>query len=647
MSNYKELRDELRKERKKLYNQIRVNDELLDKYKKVKNIVDDLNIEKDDFDYNSLFRLKKYFPDLEQEFNDYREILYYDDIIFKNNVLELDYDKYIKFLKHCSSNYGIPPYSTISEIQNTINTINKIKSGNSNGLSIEEMKTFLNTNGKGTHVLFAYSKAICHIFAGCLLSIIVNKLDYEKEHDDNKIDVESINNRINLINKYYSMFSDNELLIKFSDDTELEEFTTLIYSILDSSKCIEILNNIKLDQEKEEVIEIDFDNLDMSYFSEDEQEIIKQLREICEDEDFKSEENPFVNVNISYNDRLTAYKKVSIKCVLQDVNNLLNKIYDNKSDVIRIFELIIDMYQKYTIRTIREERIIELERIKNDFNNIISFINKTYVNREEAYDEEQKLKREILSIDSEFLPVIKELIDNDFYGDDFFDNELDSVILSYKTSIKMWKKRMTSYYQKESDVQDNKQNTDNLVFCLNIDIPLEKEGYQKELLNAIEALESKTSKELKMRPGRKGMSRIRKTMETDKSKDFVNYLETKLKKKIHFVPYRYSCDINRRTGLFKFSTSPKVKEFLEEKYGLSKQSAIYGIFDIISVYGKDHSEYHFFEDYILNNYLYIESIGEMLSSETPNYDKIANIIDGFLKIKEDLVKSANTNLKKS
>ena len=649
MSNYKELKESLRKERKRLYNLLHDNQDNIDKYKKVLNIVNLMKVDKvtDAINIESFLRLKKYFPKLEDKFNELKQLYNYAELINGDKSNEFDFDGYLSLIKLFNKKYGIPPISVINDVEKTVEVINNIKSGNISKLDKDDLDTLLGKSNNKTHMSYAVIMATCQFFAFDLLKDLLKVLDDEKEEIDKLPSIEEINNKIELINKYSQKFSDDSLLEKFSKE-ELDEFIKIIASLLDKNTCEEILNNIKIDQETmDNVVEVvNFDTLDMSLFTEEEKTIIEQLRDIYEDEEVNSNNHPLSNVNISFNDRLREYNNLSMNEILEDVDVLLKNIYDNKDETVRIFKLIIDLYRKYNIKNIREERIIELQRISRDFNTIIDFINKTYKDKIEAFKDGLLVKKEVMAINNEYIPVINELIENEYYDDEDFDNELDRIISNYKNIIRKWKYKMTSFYQENNEDIDIRENTDNLVFCLNEDIDLEKEEYQKEFLGAIDSLENKSSKELKMRPGRKGMSRIRKTTESDKSKDFVEYLEARFKTHLHFVPYRYSSDINYRTGLIKFSTSPKVKEFLESRYGLSKQSAIYGIFQIISVIGADHSEYHIFEDYIMNNYSNIEDMGKMLSSDNPNYEELANVLDKLLTIKHELVNKINNNSKK-
>ena len=322
--------------------------------------------------------------------------------------------------------------------------------------------------------------------------------------------------------------------------------------------------------------------------------------------------------------------------MLADVkNSLVSKIYESKEEVINTFKIVIGIYQRYIIRVKREEKVKELLRIRDDFNNIISFINKTYINRDRAYNEVEKINEYIKTINSECLETLQELIDIDYSDDEYYDEKFEEKIVEFKEIIKEYKKEMTSYNTIDEEIIDIKENTDNLVFCLTSDIDLSSDSFQKEFIGTISELESKSSQELKRSSGRKGMSRIKKTTESNKEEDLAEYLEKRRKAKIHFVPYRYSSGSHCRTGLIKFEPSSIVKQFLENRYGLSKQSAYYGIFIIIQVIRADHSEYSYIEEYIFDNFNRIEEIANLFASENPDFTKLTMVVDKMLNIKKE------------
>lgn len=651
MGKYTELKEALRFERKDLYRKIKNNEEQNDKYRKIKKILDGIQSnDSNDLDYDKVMQLKKYFPYLEGVFNDLKKMLYYRDLVSQKKTLyDFDFDGYINDLIKCSNLYDVPPRYIIDNVSKYAKIVEKVR--NSEKLDNEELTILLGKKGNNNFLLHANLLATCHFISLYILAEISEQLDEERKDDNLVFDKEKIDYRINLINKYNQKFTENNLLSKFTEE-DLNEFMELIRTLWDDDKCVKVLNDIKLDQSSLDINNeiITFDNLDMSRFNLDEIAIIEEIREIYNDEDLKDDTYVFENVDINYNDRLTAYKKVSIKYIIQDIKNLLNNIYDKKDEVISILKLIIDIYQKYTIRTIRQERLIELSKISDDLENIVDFINRSFELRKDYYEEQLLLTSYVKSINTEYIPVVKDLIGSDFFEDNYFDSNLEELISKYKNVIKKWKKKMSLFYQNNDDKLDVKENTDNLVLCINSDIDLSCNGYRKEFLGTIEALENKSSQELKMRSGRKGMSRIRKSKENNKEQDFVEYLENKKKIHLHFVPYRYSSDSYYRTGLIKFKISPIVKEYLQEKYGLSKQCACYGIFQIISAVRADHDEYKKLEEYILENALWIEEIAKEFSNDEPNFEKINAIVDGFLSIKkknvEEINEALNNNLVK-
>ena len=441
------------------------------------------------------------------------------------------------------------------------------------------------------------------------------------------------------------MFSSDELLIKFTSTEELELFAALLRSIFDPAKCKEILNMVSIDQakEKEEVVTVTFDNLDMSKFTDEERKVIEEVREIIDSEDLESEKDVFGDKDVSFTERLSVYQQELITNVLLDVkNNLINRIYEEKDEVIHAFKIVIDLYKKYILRTNREDMHRDFLRMRDDFNNIISFINKNYMDKNKAYEETKTISSYVRTIETEYAPILQELINTDYNDDDYYDRNFETISAKFKEIIAGYKQVMSEYNTVVDEIDDIKENTNNLVFCITNDIDLPNEGFQKEFVGAVSELESKTSRELKKAPGRKGMAKIRKSTETNTEEDFVDYLKVRKGIELHFVPYRHSSGSNYRTGLIKFEPSAVVKKFLEDRYGLSKQSAYYGIFKVIQVIKADHSEYGLFEEYILDNYEEIEKLARLFSSNNPNYDELVAKVDEMLNIKKEKLRNTDS-----
>ena len=639
MSNYKKLRDVLRMHRKHFYDMLNENDEKISTYNKLKSTLEAIDYS-DVFnvDYMKLIRLKRYFPDQKEEMETLLKLENYKNIIDEGNARNFNFEEYDKLITYSSKKFGVPPRDVLQDIRNSMEEAKRILAGE---FRIKDERVALNDK---PHSLKAYTHAICQLFADTLRQYLLKVLDEENQIDLYQTSIDSYKEKLSTIEKYYHMFSDTELLIKFETKEELEEFMSYIKKILNKKDYLEVIKDLKEDQAREEVIidNVTFDSLDLSFFNEEEINVIEELREIIEDEDINDNKDPFSDVEISLEARKAYYKEANINDILLDTRYLLNNIYDYKSEVIKIFKLIIEKYKKYSLNVIRNEKIIELLKIKNDFNNIISFINKSFRNRDLAYKNEKEIKGYIDNIDIDLIPIIRDMVHEDLDYDIYYDNEVDEAIIKYNKIVKKWKKEMSLSY-KEDELQEEKEDTNNLVFCI-ADVDLSTSGFDKEFIGTVEALETKSFYELKGKYGRTSMSKIRKDTETGKEKSYVDYLETRKKRKIHFVPYRYSSNPNYRTGLIKFEPSTKVKEFLEEHYGLSKQSAYFGIFQIITAIGADHTEYYYLQNYILNNFDYIDELANLFASDNPDFNKLVNILDELLLKKKNLLKSVQNTM---
>ena len=657
MERYEVLKNTLSEQLKALYEEQRVLKVRFDEHRKVKSLIGifrEHNI--NNADYSKVEKLRRFFPSSNKEFDLLKKFVSYKELIEFNktkniNLLDLEQD-----IRHICSMYDIPPHGVLDEIIAAIHSFGDnspdIMNVGKNPFVFEQTSPFsikksvfpldkrmlASVEQNSRNSLITYINTICYMLANKIINFIekVNEREFLNLDFENK-DKEYAE-RIALIEKYSSKFNKSSLLSVFSSKEELDEFLALIKTLFDDSTCLEILKNIREDQEKLETVveEISFSNLELSKFTDEERKIIEELREIYEDEQIRDTKAPF-GENISYESRFEDYQKATIKDLLLDVRTLLQHIYDNK-DVIKIFKLIVDLYNKNTLRIVRETIISDLYRIIDDFNNIISFIRNTYKDQNSAYEEIRVLESYINSIKNEYLPIALDLKKEDLDFDENIDNELDNIVTKFKSEIKKWKKEMTAYYHESDSIEEEREDTDNLVFCLEDDIDLSDEGHQREFIGAIEALEMKSSRDLKKGSGRNGMTRLRKTTENGDEKDFVDYVNYNILRgrgSIHFVPYRYSNNPYYRTGLIKFEPSQVVKDFLEKKYGLSKQSAYYGVFQVIRSMGADHSEYKFFEEYLLGNYQRIEEIALLFASDNPDFDKLVEVIDSMLKIKKD------------
>ena len=635
MAKYKDFKDKLSAERKKIALERDRLDAVVNQDNKKRNLVTEVS--NDPLSYPKNFgKLSKTFPMFEEQYQLIAAIDKYMNTIKASKIHQISYKEFKNTLKEC--------IRLFKEKRLVVKPIIK-------DLSVCQMAkvTHLRRDDRRLiKIVERYEKAIIEALERVYKSIATKTSallteEVEKEIDSSNYEqLFKVNAKLETIDYILSMFTYDTFIGEKCTSDDMSTIIQNVTDLLTKEEIISLLTNIKLDIRKrsevvEEEVKVDFDNLDLSKFSREEQARIEELREIIEDEDL--EEKPvFNNADISYNERLSLYHNASINDILLDVKqNLLEVIYDKKEEVLKIFRLIIDKYKKYNLRLIRIEKETELLRLKNDFNNIISFINKTYTDREDAYNNTRELEGYTITIDKDYLPLIKDMIDKGVVYDYHYDEEIDKTINEYKKIIRKWKKIMSATYSEEDIDNDCKEDTDNLVFCIT-DIDLSTPGFDKEFTGTVDALESRSSHDLKKRPGRRGMTRLRKTTDGGREKDFVQFLEGKDNKEFHFVPYRYSSDGSYRTGLIKFEPSKEVKEFLEERYGLSKQSAYYGIFQIISSKGANHSEYYYLERYVMDNYEYIEEVALLLASDKPDYEKIIKVIDDLLLKKKNSMK---------
>lgn len=293
------------------------------------------------------------------------------------------------------------------------------------------------------------------------------------------------------------------------------------------------------------------------------------------------------------------------------------------------------------VKLLRQNRITEFEKIRDEFNNITRFINKVT----KDYVKLSEIEQYIIDIEAYYIPSAIDLFSSEYYDDTAFDDELDEKLRMYKDIVDSWKKEMVSFYHdNEEKTGDIKENTNNLVFCINDDIDVSTDNYQTGFTTTVLDLETKTSRELKSLSGGAGLERIRKSTETGTEVDFIDYLKSRFRIQCHFVPYRYRSGYDNRVGLIKFEPSPVVKEYLEDKYGLSKQSAFYGIFMIITA-GANHKQYADFENYIMKNYAGIEKLALLFAGDNPNYEELNVVVDKMLNVKKELLNTIEESKK--
>ena len=638
MNKYKDFKTKIMDEKKRLLLKKDNYDRMVDLYNRKSSAIADVLLDKKAYP-KSIGKLKKFFPEYSRQYEILERINYYMYLIQCKRFTSIDREEMKKILKDGLEIFNEKDLSMVKMIDHIVMVCQSVQNDKRKEKVIIKV---IGGNGKGLIDIFedlydSFSTKTNNLLKEALKKQEVPKYVYDE--------IDSIDKRVAELDSINAKFSFDEIKSSFDNDEEINDLIKKIGNLLTNDELIELLSNIKddiLNRNEEETEKISFSNLDLDKFNDEDKKIIEEIREIIEDEELNENNVVFENKEISYNERINLYEKCSVNDMLLDVKqNLLEHIYDNK-EVIKIFKYIIDKYRIYSTNVLRNEKIVELLRIKSDFNNIISFINKSYKDREDAFMRIKEITSIIETIDTAYIPVIKEMIEDNLDFDEFFDNEIDKLIDQFRRTIKGWKKKMSSSYQEEISEEEVTEDTGNLVFCLTeIDL---SNGADKEFTGTVEALETRSSQELKKSPGRKGMTRIRKTTEHGKEKDFVEYLESRFKTKIKFVPYRYSSEPDYRTGLIKFEPSSKVKEFLENHYGLSRQSAYYGIFHVITSIRADHTEYYYLERYIIKNYGYIKELSELFASDEPDYDKLTSVLDELINKKKVLLSSIQNTM---
>lgn len=273
----------------------------------------------------------------------------------------------------------------------------------------------------------------------------------------------------------------------------------------------------------------------------------------------------------------------------------------------------------------------EFERIVKEFRNIGSYIYIIFEDAEQANAEAAEIRDAIDFIEKEYYPKLDSLKNDGNVPENTIDWFYERIV-EYKNIIKEYRKKKSIHERSEEDIVHS-EGTENLVFCMNDDIDLSDSDFQRGYIGAVKNLEAISVDVLCRLSSDNGLGRIKKSTESGRKEDFINYLENKYNIALHFVPYRYHSNANSRVGIIKFEPSIPVKEFLIKRYGISQSCAVFGIFEIISVVGANHNEYSILESYILKKFRKIEELASMFSSNTPDLKRLEEIIDNMLAAK--------------
>lgn len=493
---------------------------------------------------------------------------------------------------------------------------------------------------------------ICTCLAKDVLGFISRKM-LNKEFGLTGYDAESAQEArkiVKAIKKFQEKFSsDGRIIVSFSRE-EITEFEKLLTSTGSNAKrAREIATMIRADQgitqddnaNNDLLIKtskrdtVNFDNLDMSKFTNEEQRVIETIKRITEDNKVGNKRYDAVGLDIS--ERLKAYKGNDIEDILSDVKGLLNHIYSDKDSVIAIFIVIIEIFEKNELKKTRKQHVKELDKIVGSLDKIIYSIHRKYQYTMEAYEKTEDMLRRKEDVRDFYLPTANELIELTEIND--LDDLIADKIVEYKEYIAMQKA--------ENAIGDSKplgENTDNLVFCLE-DMSFSDDGSKTEFIGSVRNLAYRNLRDLRiiLNP-KKRITRLRKTIEFGEEIDFVNYFKRNGRRP-HFVPYILGSSGEYRTGLIKFEPSTIVKTYLDEKYGLSNTSAYYGIFMIVP----RGSNYNELESYVENEVEKIEKLARLFSSENPTVEELRILderIKQMLDVKNEIVKNIESSSQK-
>ena len=569
--------------------------------------------------YDKILELRSFFPELENVFDVIRDINNYDFLITKNGIESININEFLNELARCNGILGVPK----KELVEFFATV---------------AKEYLKTNRRGDNPrLRAIDMTIKVVLNDICVQITNGALDFIKRiYETAKLNAPVIDKKrnkkiIDLINRFDRMITEDDVIVVFNDD-EADDYHRLINAIItDPIENHKYSTSVIEDSFKEKLPPVDLGELVLSGLTEEERSIVEEFREIVEDEDFN---NIAVAIEPMINARIPNWSsKFGIESILSftDVG-----LYGNsKNELIDAYKIIIEVYKEYLVKLSREERVDKLNRFVAKFIGILRNIDKTSHQESEIHDY-------IEEITSYYLPYANELVDTKEI-DDSLDAELEEKIEYYNSVIKECKKEIMAYYNSQTgeEKESVEENTDNLVFCCTDNGDEYNEGELKELVGTIHNLESKTSHELKCPGGRKGMTRMRKTTKKGTEVDFVQWFEQTLKKKIHFVPYRFSSTADYRTALIKINPSQVVKKHLEERYALSPQCAIYAPILVIEAVGANHNEYSFIESLLarMGGSLF-EELALMFADEDPDFEKLDSKVDEMLEKKRKIFETA-------
>ena len=213
------------------------------------------------------------------------------------------------------------------------------------------------------------------------------------------------------------------------------------------------------------------------------------------------------------------------------------------------------------------------------------------------------------------------------------DKVYDDILTTSQTKINkfnMVREALGEYTEIEEDGVDF-DPSENLVFYLDLDAEPVDEISKKEVLETLKEHEEKKSWVMKKNVS----SELKNHNKNAKNKTHITVLSTP-----DYDAYRHRGTPTGRTGIIKFKLDGRVKKQLEQRYNLSPQCGVYGIFSSIVVPGADHDTYTILQNYVKDHRDDLAHISNLLNARNKNISDLYEIIDKGIEAKERIIGSA-------
>ena len=525
-----------------------------------------------------------------------------------------------------------------------------------------------------------------------LIEIIKDK--YNQKYSSNFLELtQSLQNKVDELERINKLFDDSGLIGFFEDKEMLEKFYDWMKQKIDVkfqlslieiiteygiSKVDSIKNNEEVDEilnhNRDNVLEslqelakkeqnITFENIDLSKFDLDSKKIILKMKEVyAEISKLSITRCSMISRDemetVNHLDYYLFEDRYNWDIILSDIEeNLLPNIYTKNDLVLTLFELIIQIYNKYQKELeIVNKNIKIITEYLNNLTPLIKYAEKYDAIKcdyliENNYDRKSSLfyyygSYEYVDmcyyITHQLKQFIDELMNNKAKLQDLIDRHMvftedmqineEKLQEDFEIIYGICHKKINLYQNSQNDLlskDDSKvehEYAENLVFCID-DLDLSEDGYRRELRETVKDLTSKNFRQLQNgNTGREGLSTIRRKTPSGVEIEY-NNLAVKPYAKT-FLPYRFSGQANYRTGLIHFNNiDPIIKKKLQKKYHLGNQSVVFGIFMVISSIKSNHNAYSDFENYLNDNIEKIDELGKMFADSNTDIEQLYRIID--------------------